>query len=91
MSTSAYIITKHNGYYWGAMCNWDGYPDGLGSDLLNMTMADKNSNTDVDVIDFYRLSLFFKNNNPQEFKGEDYQEHIFRDKTPDNIITIRSK
>lgn len=46
---------------------------------------------DVDVIDFYRLSLFFKNNNPQEFKGEDYQEHIFRDKTPDNIITIRSK
>lgn len=53
MSTSAYIITKHNDYYWGAMCNWDGYPDGLGSDLLNMTMKDKN-------------------NNPQEFRGEDY-------------------
>lgn len=28
MSTSAYIITKHNDYYWGAMCNWDGYPVG---------------------------------------------------------------
>lgn len=27
MSTSAYIITKHNDYYWGAMCNWDGYPE----------------------------------------------------------------
>ena len=39
MSTSAYIITKHNGYYWGAMCNWDGYLDGLGSDLLNMTIS----------------------------------------------------
>lgn len=72
MSTSAYIITKHNDYYWGAMCNWDGYPDGLGSDLLNMT-------------------IFFKNNNPQEFRGEDYQEHIFRDKTPDSIVTIRNK
>lgn len=45
MSTSAYIITKHNDYYWGAMCDWDGYPDGLGSDLLNMTMKDKNNNT----------------------------------------------
>jgi hypothetical protein len=45
MSTSAYIIIKHNGYYWGAMCNWDGYSDGLGSDLLNMTMKDKNNNT----------------------------------------------
>lgn len=53
MSTSAYIITKHN--------------------------------------DYYRLSLFFKNNNPQEFMGEDYQEHIFRDKTPDSIVTIRNK
>lgn len=72
MSTSAYIIIKHNGYYWGAMCNWDGYPYGLGSDLLNMTMKDKN-------------------NNPQEFRGEDYQEHIFRDKTPDSIVTIRNK
>lgn len=45
MSTSAYTITKHNDYYWGAMCNWDGYPDGLGSDLLNMTMKDKNNDT----------------------------------------------
>lgn len=39
----------------------------------------------------YIITKFFKNNNPQEFMGEDYQEHIFRDKTPDSIVTIRNK
>lgn len=155
MSTQAYIITKHGDYYYGASCHWDGYPEGLGADLLSMITPDKDSvaieqdifdivkegdmsylgepyyeydskpfkykslktmlrkvngcfvdyiylyncgqwyvacaEYAIDVIDFYRLSSFFKNNNPQEFMGEDYQEHIFRDKTPDSIVTIRSK
>lgn len=154
MSTSAYIITKHGGYFWAAYSHWDGYLAGLGSDLLSMIAPDKDSSTieqdvfnvvkegdmsylgkpynddvskplkfkslktmlrkvnesyvdyiylytcgqwyvarrkyEANVIDFYRLSLFFKGN-LQEFRGVDYQEHIFRDKTPDSIVTIRNK